>query len=117
VTERRKVSYEQDLALSRGRSVARANQRRRMADESARREVAEERERKDAEGSAQLLEARGGLEVGTRVRGLEAQWRMVWYEGTVQDGEFEDGGMPVLCDDGETRYLLRYRTERTEDAA
>lgn len=114
MTEKRKPTFEQDRALVFGRSVARANQRRRTAAKKARQKEDEERARKDAATAARLLEARGGLEVGTRVRGLEAHWRMSWYEGVVVDGEFEEGGMPVLCDDGETRFLLRHRTERVE---
>jgi len=42
---RRKISYEQDQALAHGRSVARANQRRRVAANQAADKAREERER------------------------------------------------------------------------
>jgi hypothetical protein len=44
VTEKRRISYEQDLALCRGRDIARSNQRRRVAANRAADEAREERE-------------------------------------------------------------------------
>jgi hypothetical protein len=45
MTDKRKISYEQDKALARGRDVARANQRRRVAANQAADKAREERER------------------------------------------------------------------------
>ncbi len=43
--EKKKITYEQDLALASGRSIARMNQRERMARKEADRKAQEERER------------------------------------------------------------------------
>lgn len=47
--EKRKLSFEQDQALARGRDVARANQRRRVAAREAAERAQAERERERAE--------------------------------------------------------------------
>jgi hypothetical protein len=49
MTEKRRISYEQDLALSRGRDIARSNQRRRLAANRAADKAREERETQERE--------------------------------------------------------------------
>lgn len=53
MAEKRKITYEQDLALAHGRDVARANQRRRVAANEAAAKAAAERERVLAEHTHQ----------------------------------------------------------------
>ena len=49
MTHKRKISYEQDQALARGREVARANQKRRVAANQAADRAKAEREREERE--------------------------------------------------------------------
>lgn len=49
MSQKRKLSYEQDLALARGREVARSNQRRRVAQKQAAERATAEREREERE--------------------------------------------------------------------
>lgn len=49
MSEKRKISYEQDKALAAGRDVARANQRRRVAADRAADKAREDRERRERE--------------------------------------------------------------------
>lgn len=112
MASKKKPSYEQSLAAQKGLDRIADNRRRRWTRDAAATKADERRASDEAARSARLLEARNGLQVGERVRGLEAYRRLHWYEGLVQDGDLKEGGFPVLCDDGETRYLLRNRTER-----
>ena len=110
---KRKPTYEQELALARGREVARSNQRRRVAarvqreaEDNAARE-AEEKQR------ARERELRCGFEVGDRVTGRDYIWN-AQRSGVVVEGDLTDG-VPVLCDDQEVRVLYRRSLEANDN--
>jgi hypothetical protein len=104
VAEKRKISYEQSLALDRGRQTAHANQRRAVDARQAAEKAQAERERRDAEQAAELKRRRNGFEPGDRVTGRDYFWNE-HRTGTVTDAPPQQEGVPVLCDDGETRLL------------
>lgn len=110
--QKRKVSYEQDLALAHGRHVARQNQRRRVEARLASEKAQAEREAERAKQAARERELRNGFEVGDRVTGRDYFWneRRV---GVVVEGNLTDG-VPVLCDDGEERVLYRRSLEAAQ---
>lgn len=110
MTKKRKVSYEQDMALARGRAVARANQRRRVAAKQEAAEAARAKSEAEAEQADRERELRNGFEVGDRVTGRDYFWNEQ-RTGTVVEGSLTDG-VPVLCDDGEERVLYRHSLKR-----
>ena len=105
----RKISYEQDKALARGRDTARANQRRRVAEKQRAAAAAAERAEAEAKQAAHERELRGGFEIGDRVTGRDYFWneRRV---GVIVEGDLHDG-VPVACDDGQLRVLYRRSLE------
>ena len=115
--QKKKISYEQDLALAHGRQVARSNQRRRVAANQQREREDAERERAAAierERWAKQRTPAGGepFAVGARVRGLESHWRVEQVTGVVLDAPGDgEGGFPILTDEGETVYVLTNRTQ------
>lgn len=102
---KKKISYEQDQALARGRDVARANQRRSVAERQQHERAAAARAAEREQQAQRERELRNGFEVGDRVRGRDFFWNQQ-RSGFVVDGDLTDG-VPVLCDDGEVRVLYR----------
>lgn len=94
---KKKLSYEQEMALHYGRQVARQNQKRAVAARRASAEADAAREEQDAAQQARLRELRGGFDVGDRVSG-----RCVFFgarhAGVVLDGGSD--GVRLLDDDG-----------------
>jgi hypothetical protein len=110
---KRKISYDQSLALEHGRQTARANQRRRVEASRAAAAAQADRDAQAAEQHERDRELRNGVEVGERVTGRDYFFNQQ-RAGVVVDGDLHDG-VPVLCDDGETRVLYRRSINREEN--
>jgi len=112
---KRRISYEQDQALAYGRSVARANQRRRTAANQAADKAQAELEAKRAAQAARELEQRAGFELGARVSGRCRTFN-VTRTGTVIAGPpAERGdGVWITDDNGNDWVLSRYGVTAAE---
>lgn len=109
---KRKISYEQSLALGHGRDIARSNQRRRVAARQAEEKVAAERQAAREKEEQRLRELRGGFEVGDRVTGREIIFRYQKTGVIVETGPYPlHEGVPVQADDGNIWTLARNSVE------
>jgi hypothetical protein len=110
---KRKISFEQNEALARGRDIARANQRRRTAANEAARKADAERERERERREADELALRLGFQLGEHVSGLDYVWRKP-RAGVVIEGPRSERGNAIYVrdDEGNEWALARYSVER-----
>lgn len=111
-TDKKKISFEQDQALARGRDVARSNQRRRVAANQAADKARAEREQRAAEQAAREREQRAGFDLGQRVTG-RCRIFGTTRTGTVIEGPPAERGEGVWItdDDGNDWVLGRHTVE------
>lgn len=109
---KKKISYEQDLALAAGRDVARSNQRRRTAANAASDKARAERDRLAAEQAERDRELRMGFDLGDRVTGRDRTWGKA-RTGVVIEGppSEKNDGVHILDSEGNTWLLGRYTVE------
>lgn len=102
---KRKISYEQNEALAAGRSIARSNQRRRVAQNQRLEKELAAIEESRAKEQARIREMLNGFYYGDRVESFDLCWRQTRV-GTLVDTD--PYGAWIKTDDGQVHEVNRY---------